>query len=57
MNNKEKDIDIFKNNLPVGKLRVCELTKDENVNFFSYIYADYCLKTVFALDLSVKDKY
>ena len=55
-NNVNQDIDIYKNNLIVGKLKITNVTKDDNANFFSYVYADFCLKTILAVDLSISKK-
>ena len=38
-------------------MRVMNFERNDNLNFFSYIYSDYSLKTVLALDLSTKNKY
>ena len=52
-----QNIDIYKNNFIIGKMRVMNFERNDNLNFFSYIYSDYSLKTVLALDLSTKNKY
>ena len=52
MNSKSGKISIYRNNLVVGKLRILNLRKDNNNTFFSYVYGDFCLKYILALDIS-----
>jgi hypothetical protein len=53
-NSKSRKISIYRNNLVVGKLKILELKKDKNNTFFSYIYGDFCIKYMLALDLSTE---
>lgn len=39
----------------VGKLKILELKKDNNNTFFSYVYGDFCIKYMLALDLSSEE--
>lgn len=52
-NAKNNCVDVFKNNLVVGKMKIASVDKDNNESFFNYIYAGYTIKTIFALDLSI----
>jgi len=57
INNKSNKVPVLKNKIPVGKLVIADIKRDEKANFFNYIYDDYHLKTIFALDLSLKKMY
>ena len=52
-NAKGNFIEVFKNNLVVGKMKISSVDRDNNDSFFNYIYAGYTVKTVFGLDLSI----
>ena len=55
-NSKSRKISIYRNNLVVGKLKILELKKDNNNTFFSYVYGDFCIKYMLALDLSSEEQ-
>ena len=53
-NASNKKINIYKNNLIVGKLKIIESIKEKKNTFLNYIYEGYCLKTITAIDMTRK---
>lgn len=53
-NGSNKKINIYKNNLIVGKLKIIEKIREKKNTFLNYIYEGYCLKIITAIDMTSK---
>ena len=53
-NASNKKINIYKNNLIVGKLKIIEKIREKKNTFLNYIYEGYCLKVITAVDMTSK---
>jgi hypothetical protein len=53
-NNSNKRLNIYRNNLVIGKLKIIDLIREKKNTFLNYIYDGYSLKLIVATDLTLK---
>lgn len=54
LNSSNKKINVYKDNLIVGKLKVIEKIKENKNTFLNYIYEGFSLKIIYAVDMTLK---
>lgn len=56
LNSHQKSIDITRNTLRIGRLKVIEVNREKKNTFLNYIFEGFCLKVVNAIDFTKNDR-